>query len=398
MSVQRVAVLGATGSIGRSTLDVVARHPERFRVVALTAHRDVGALLAAAREHRPRYLAIADDRLGPALARSVRSAGLECEVLSGARAVAQVAAAADVDTVMAAIVGAAGLESSLAAARAGKKILLANKEALVMAGPIFMEAVARHGASLLPIDSEHNAVFQCLPAHAPGQLAANGVRRVLLTGSGGPFRARPRAELARVTPDEACRHPTWNMGRKISVDSATMMNKALEIIEAHWLFGVAADRIEVVVHPQSVIHSMVEYVDGSVIAQLGNPDMRTPIAQALAHPERIDAGVASLDLTRIGTLTFEAPDCQRFPALACAYRVLAEGGTAPAIFSAANEVAVDAFLAGRLPFLGITDVIDQVLQRATATPARALDDILEADHGARALAGDAVTTFGARAA
>jgi len=398
MSAQRIAVLGATGSIGRSTLDVVARHPDRFRVVALAAHRDVEALLAAAREHRPRYLAIADESAAPALIRAVRGAGLACEVLCGAAAVAQVAAAPEVDTVMAAIVGAAGLESSLAAARAGKKILLANKEALVMAGPIFMEAVSRHGASLLPIDSEHNAVFQCLPPHSPGRLAANGVRRVLLTGSGGPFRSRLRAELERVTPDEACRHPTWNMGRKISVDSATMMNKALEIIEAHWLFGVPAECIEVLVHPQSVIHSMVEYADGSVIAQLGNPDMRTPIAQALAHPERIEAGVASLDLARIGTLTFEAPDFERFPALACAYRVLASGGTAPAIFSAANEVAVDAFLAGRLSFLGITGVIDHTLQRVAAKPARTLDDILEADRASRAFAGDAVNDFGARAA
>jgi 1-deoxy-D-xylulose-5-phosphate reductoisomerase len=395
---QRVAVLGATGSIGRSTLDVIARHPDRFEVAALTANRQAGDLLDLAERHRPRYIATADACGAAELARAARERGLRCEVLAGPSALAQVAASGEVDTVMAAIVGAAGLESSLAAAAAGKKILLANKEALVMAGPLFMEAVAAGGASLLPIDSEHNAIFQCLPPHRPGRLDARGVRRILLTGSGGPFRTRARAELAGVTPDEACAHPTWNMGRKISVDSATMMNKALEIIEAHWLFGLPAERIEVVVHPQSVVHSMVEYADGSVLAQLGHPDMRTPIAQALAYPERIEAGVGALDLAALGTLSFERPDFARFPALALAYRVLAAGGTAPAIFSAANEVAVDAFLAGSLPFLEIARVIENALARMPSQPTATLEDVLDADRRARAFASAEVAASRAKAA
>jgi 1-deoxy-D-xylulose-5-phosphate reductoisomerase len=291
---------------------------------------------------------------------------------------------------MAAIVGAAGLAPTLAAALAGKKLLLANKEALVMAGPIFMGAVRAQGAELLPIDSEHNAIFQCLPPRAAQGLEACGVRRILLTGSGGPFRTRALAELAAVTPDEACAHPTWNMGRKISVDSATMMNKALEIIEAHWLFGAPPSRIEVVVHPQSVVHSMVEYADGSVIAQLGHPDMRTPIAQALAYPERIEAGVPALDLSRLGALTFEAPDFKRFRALALAYEVLAAGGTAPAIFNAANEVAVAAFLRGELAFVRITDVIEAGLAGVAISAAATVDDVLDADRRARAAAAVAV--------
>jgi 1-deoxy-D-xylulose-5-phosphate reductoisomerase len=395
---QRVAVFGATGSIGRSTLDVIARHPDQFEAVALTANRHGADLVELAARHRPRYIATADPSGGPSLTRAARERGVQCEVLAGPSALSQLASSTDVDTVMAAIVGAAGLESSLAAAAAGKKILLANKEALVMAGPLFMEAVAARGASLLPIDSEHNAVFQCLPPHRPGRLDTSGVRRILLTGSGGPFRTRPRNELATVTPEEACAHPTWSMGRKISVDSATMMNKALEIIEAHWLFGLPAERIEVVVHPQSVVHSMVEYADGSVLAQLGNPDMRTPIAQALAHPDRIDAGVASLDLAAVATLTFERPDFDRFPALGLAYRVLASGGTAPAIFNAANEVAVDAFLAKSLPFLEITRVIENVLARMPSLPARTLGDVMDADRRARSLAAAEVAAAGAKAA
>ncbi|MCU0803635.1 MAG: 1-deoxy-D-xylulose-5-phosphate reductoisomerase [Burkholderiales bacterium] len=395
---QRVAILGATGSIGRSTLDVIARHPERFEVAALTANRQAADLVELAARHRPRYIAAADAVGAAELVRAVRERGLRCEVLAGPSALAAVAASDDVDTVMAAIVGAAGLASSLAAAAAGKKILLANKEALVMAGPLFMQAVAEGGASLLPIDSEHNAIFQCLPPHRPGRLDAGGVRRILLTGSGGPFRTRPRSELASVTPDEACAHPTWNMGRKISVDSATMMNKALEIIEAHWLFGVPSERIEVVVHPQSVVHSMVEYADGSVLAQLGHPDMRTPIAQALAYPERIEAGVGGLDLAAVGTLSFERPDFARFPALPLAYRVLAAGGTAPATFSAANEVAVAAFLAGTLPFLEITRVIETALARMPSQAANSLEDVLEADRNARTVASAEVNSLRARAA
>jgi len=389
---QKIVILGATGSIGRSTLDVIARHPDRFEAYAVTAHRQTDELLAIVARHSPRYAVMSDATHAKALAARIAAEGLSTRVLEGGAGLNEVASLPEVDAVMAAIVGAAGLEPTLAAARAGKKILLANKEALVMAGPIFMHAVHESGAPLLPIDSEHNAIFQCMPRehwpHTRG--ATQGIRRVLLTGSGGPFRTRPRAELTRVTPDEACAHPTWNMGRKISVDSATMMNKALEIIEAHWLFELPPSRIEVVVHPQSVVHSMVEYADGSVLAQMGNPDMRTPIANALAHPERIDAGVAVLDLPAIGTLTFERPDFGRFPALRLAYEVLAAGGTASAIFNAANETAVDAFLHRGLPFLAITDVIETVLDRIAAREVRELGDVLEADRTARALAAELI--------
>ncbi len=383
MTVQHITILGATGSIGRSTLDVVARHPERFRIHALTAHRNTDALLEACIRHRPALAVVADADEAGAFAARIRTAGLRTQVLAGEAGLIEAAQGPEVDCVMAAIVGAAGLKPTLAAAIAGKKVLLANKEALVMAGPIFMAAVQRHGATLLPIDSEHNAIFQCLPALAPGRLGACGVRRILLTGSGGPFRTRPLAELDRVTPDEACAHPVWSMGRKISVDSATMMNKALEVVEAHWLFGAPPAQIEVVIHPQSVVHSMVEYADGSVIAQLGHPDMRTPIAQALAYPDRIDAGVGFLDLAKIGALNFERPDFQRFRALALAYDVLAASGTAPAVFNAANEVAVEAFLAGGLPFTRITAVIEETLARLPARDARSLEDVIDADRCAR---------------
>ena len=389
-SIQNVAVLGATGSIGRSTLDVIARHPDRFRAYALTAHTQSGELFELAVRHRPRFAVVADDAQARDLRGRLAAAGCPVDVLAGADALVAVASDPDVHAVMAAIVGAAGLAPTLAAARAGKKVLLANKEALVMAAPIFMGAVQTAGAPLLPIDSEHNAIFQCLPPGGTGSLTARGIRKIVLTGSGGPFRSRPLAELAAVTPDQACAHPTWAMGRKISVDSATMMNKALEIIEAAWLFGATADEIEVLVHPQSVVHSMVTYADGSVIAQLGNPDMRTPIAQALAHPDRIEAGVAALDLARIGGLTFEAPDFVRFRALALAYDVLAVGGTAPAVFNAANEVAVSAFLARELPFNRITEVIETVLGRVPAGRIAALDDVLEADRAARTAAGAAL--------
>jgi 1-deoxy-D-xylulose-5-phosphate reductoisomerase len=387
---QNVAILGATGSIGRSTLDVIARHPDRFCAFALTAHTQADELFELAIRHRPRFAVLAEGAQARDLRTRLAAAGSPVEVLAGPEALVSIAAHPDVDAVMAAIVGAAGLAPTLAAARAAKKILLANKEALVMAAPVFMAAVRQGGATLLPIDSEHNAIFQCLPQGRYENLAAGGVRKIVLTGSGGPFRSRPLAELAAVTPDEACAHPTWSMGRKISVDSATMMNKALEIIEAAWLFGASPDAIEVLVHPQSVIHSMVAYADGSVIAQLGNPDMRTPIAQALAHPDRIDAGVAALDLARIGGLTFEAPDFVRFRALALAYDVLGAGGTAPAVFNAANEIAVTAFLARDLAFNRITDVIEAALARVAAAPVRALDDVLEADRAARAAAREAL--------
>jgi 1-deoxy-D-xylulose-5-phosphate reductoisomerase len=385
-----VAVLGATGSIGRNTLDVIGRHPDRFRAFALTANTQSEELFELCTLHRPRVAVLADPQGAEALRRRLAGADVATEVLAGEAGLVSAAARPEVDVVMAAIVGAAGLAPTLAAARAGKKLLLANKEALVMAGPIFMGAVRAQGAELLPIDSEHNAIFQCLPPRAAHGLEACGVRRILLTGSGGPFRTRPLADLATVTPDEACAHPTWSMGRKISVDSATMMNKALEIIEAHWLFGAPPSRIEVVVHPQSVVHSMVEYADGSVIAQLGHPDMRTPIAQALAYPERIEAGVPALDLSRLGALTFEAPDFKRFRALALAYDVLAAGGTAPAIFNAANEVAVAAFLRGELAFVRITDVIEAGLAGVAISAAATVDDVLDADRRARAAAAAAV--------
>ena len=389
-----VAILGATGSIGRSTLDVIARHPDRFRAFALTANSRIDELCELCVVHRPRLAVVADEGQARALRTRLRASGVGAEVLAGPDGLVTVARHPEVDIVMAAIVGAAGLAPTLAAAYASKKILLANKEALVMAAPIFMAAVREARATLLPIDSEHNAIFQCLPqrptAHPSTGLAANGVRKIVLTGSGGPFRTRPLAGLAAVTPEEACAHPTWRMGRKISVDSATMMNKALEIIEASWLFDAPPAAIEVLVHPQSVVHSMVEYADGSVIAQLGNPDMRTPIAQALAHPDRIDAGVAALDLAHLGTLTFEAPDFGRFKALALAYGVLAAGGTAPALFNAANEVAVNAFLARDLAFSRITEVIDATLERIAVRPVRSLADVLEADRAARAAARETI--------
>jgi 1-deoxy-D-xylulose-5-phosphate reductoisomerase len=393
-----VAILGATGSIGRSTLDVIARHPARFRAFALTANSQGDELFDLCLVHRPRVAVLAEEGSAATLRARLAAAGIPTEVLAGGAGLVAVVERPEVDAVMAAIVGAAGLAPTLAAARAGKKVLLANKEALVMAGPIFMGAVRGRGAQLLPIDSEHNAIFQCLPPRAAEGLEACGVRRILLTGSGGPFRTRALADLAHVTPAEACAHPTWNMGRKISVDSATMMNKALEIIEAHWLFAAPPSRIEVVVHPQSVVHSMVEYADGSVIAQLGHPDMRTPIAQALAHPDRIEAGVASLDLARLGALTFEAPDFRRFRALALAYEVLAAGGTAPAIFNAANEIAVAAFLRGELPFVRITDVIESALSRVAAAAGHTIDDVLDADRRARAAAAASVAQPLARSA
>jgi len=378
-----LTLLGATGSVGSSTLDVVARHPDRYRVVALTAHRSADALLALAIRHRPRYAVLS----GLAEDRALRQRfNLEAgvELLFGANALEQVASDPACDAVMAAIVGAAGLGATIAAARAGKQVLLANKEALVMAGPLFMRAVAEAGARLLPIDSEHNAVFQCLPSGTnPG---TGSVRRIVLTASGGPFRAAPLEGLSEVTPEQACAHPNWVMGRKISVDSATMMNKGLEVIEAHWLFGAAPSTIDVLIHPQSIVHSLVEYVDGSMIAQLSNPDMRVPIAHALAHPERIESGAAALDLAAVGRLSFERPDAQRFPCLGLAYAALGAGGTAPAILNAANEAAVEAFLAGQLRYTAIHDVIRHTLERVPAGRADTLGAVLESDARARAAA------------
>jgi 1-deoxy-D-xylulose-5-phosphate reductoisomerase len=380
---QRITVLGATGSIGMSTLDVVARHPQRYECFALTAFSRVDALGELCIRHRPQYAVVANGDDAGRLQLRLREAGLATAVLAGEAALEQVAGAPEVDAVMAAIVGAAGLQPTLAAVRAGKRVLLANKEALVMAGEFFMAEVRRWRATVLPIDSEHNAVFQSLPQGFAGEFEARGVRRLLLTASGGPFRAVPLERLASVTPDEACAHPNWSMGRKISVDSATMMNKGLEVIEAHWLFGAAPERIDVVIHPQSVIHSLVEYVDGSVLAQLGNPDMRTPIAHALAYPDRIDSGVASLDLFQVAQLTFERPDLARFPCLQLAYRALAAGGNAPAVLNAANEVAVAAFLDGRLAFQRIAGVIAEALDAVPSASVPDLPAVLAADAAGR---------------
>ena len=386
MKVRRISVLGATGSIGDSALDVIARHPDRMMVTALTAHRQWQKLAELCRRHRPEIAAVSDPVAAHALERALAGQGLPTRVLAGEAGLIEAATLAQADTVVAAIVGAAGLRSTMAAALAGKRILLANKEALVIGGAVFMAAVEKGGATLLPIDSEHNAIFQCLPTSYTRNPAAAGVRRIILTASGGPFRTRPLAELPRVTVDETCAHPNWVMGRKISVDSATMMNKGLEMIEAHWLFGVPREQIEVVVHPQSVVHSLVEYVDGSVLAQLGHPDMRTPIAQALAFPDRVDAGVPALELVRRGSLTFEAPDHERFPSLGLAYAALGAGGTAPAVLNAANEIAVAAFLAGRIRYIDIVPASAEALERLPARPVSTLDDALAADAEARSVA------------
>lgn len=394
----KLTILGATGSIGVSTLDVVARHPERFEVVALTGHRQVEVLAAQCRQFRPAYAVVGGAEDALRLARMLRDAGLATEVLHGAEALVQVASLPKVDAVMAAIVGAAGLSPTLAAARAGKRVLLANKEALVMAGAVFMSEVRRAGALLLPIDSEHNAVFQSMPHNYAGDMARGAVRRILLTASGGPFRNTPLAALTEVTPEQAVAHPNWVMGRKISVDSATMMNKGLEVIEAHWLFNAPADSIEVVIHPQSVIHSLVDYADGSVLAQLGNPDMRTPIAHALAWPERIDSGVAPLDLFAVAQLNFERPDLARFPCLDLAYRALRAEGNAAAVLNAANEVAVTAFLDRRLSFLGIPDLIAATLDAVPQAAVPDLAAVLEADRQGRTTATEILARRGSRSA
>jgi 1-deoxy-D-xylulose-5-phosphate reductoisomerase len=392
-ALRHLTILGATGTIGVNTLDVVARHPGRFKVVALTANCQTEKLYRQCLQFEPEYAVMLDADCAGELRHRLRQAGLGTEVLSGVEALEQVAALPQVDSVMAAIVGAAGLRPALAAAQSGKRVLLANKETLVMSGGLFMDAVRRHGAELLPIDSEHNAIFQSLPRNFSTDLSENGVRRILLTASGGPFRTIPLSELENVTPQQACAHPNWVMGKKISVDSATMMNKGLEVIEAHWLFNVAPEQIEVVIHPQSVIHSMVDYADGSVLAQLGNPDMRTPIAYALAYPERIDAGVAPLDLFKIGHLDFEKPDFQRFPCLGLAYQALRRSGTAPAVLNAANEIAVAAFLDEKIPFKAIPAIIEKVLADVPIRAAESLPDVLAADETARRAAQQMVETL-----
>lgn len=379
---KRVAVLGATGSIGASALDVIARHPDRFRAGVLSAHRSVNALVELCARFRPELAIIADPALEGALARRLKAAGLPTEAAAGADALTEAAAGPLCDTVLAAIVGAAGLASTLAAARAGKRLLLANKESAVMAGPLLLEALRAGGGALVPVDSEHNAIFQCLPGGRP-ELARAGVRRLILTASGGPFRGRTRADLAAVTPDQACAHPNWRMGRKISVDSATLMNKGLEVIEAHVLFGAAPEAIDVVVHPQSLLHSLVEYADGSVLAELGNPDMRTALAHALAWPERVEAGVAPLDLAARAQLGFERPDTDTFRCLPLAWQALRAGGDAPALLNAANEVAVEAFLAGTLPFLAIADVIEATLAELPPSPVVDAETLVHRDLTAR---------------
>ena len=375
----RVAVLGATGSIGASALDVIARHPGRLQAHALAAGSNVESLIALCRTHHPDHAAIADPAGYAALRDGLRAAGLATEAHAGQEAIDALAADPGSDTVVAAIVGAAGLPSTLAAARAGKRLLLANKESLVLAGELLMAAARAGGATIVPIDSEHNAVFQCLPDGRAGP----GVTRIVLTASGGPFRGRSRAQLAEATPAQAVAHPKWSMGPKISVDSATLMNKGLEVIEAHHLFGLPADRIDVLVHPQSLVHSLVEFVDGSTLAQLGLPDMRTALAVGFAWPGRFASGVGGLDLLRHGRLEFESPDLDAFPCLGLAYAALRAGGAAPAVLNAANEIAVSAFLQGRIAFLDIPAVVERVLAGAQAGAADSLDALLAADADAR---------------
>lgn len=378
-SVKNIALLGATGSIGLSTLDVIARHPEKYRAAALSANSKVDELLNLCAKFKPDIAVITEPTGYPALRDGLKALGLATRAMCGTQALNEIAAAPEFDTVLAAIVGAAGMPSTLAAAKAGKRLLLANKESVVVAGEILMRTARENGATILPIDSEHNAIYQCLPAD--GQHRA--VRRLLLTASGGPFRGRTRESLASITPEQACAHPNWVMGRKISVDSATLMNKGLEVIEAHHLFNIGVEKIEVVVHPQSIIHSLVDYIDGSVLAQLGNPDMRTAIAYGLAWPERVDSGVAPLDLIALSRFDFEKADTDVFPCLALAFHALTLGGTAPTVLNAANEIAVEAFLNEKLSFLDIANVIEATLSAFSAEPVRNLDVLMAVDNQAR---------------
>ncbi|WP_019898407.1 1-deoxy-D-xylulose-5-phosphate reductoisomerase [Methylotenera mobilis] len=381
--IQQVTILGATGTIGTQTLDVISQHRERFKVFALTASTNVNGLFELCLIHKPRYAVMLSSEAASALSSQLKQAGLATEVLQGEDALSDVASHQDVDVVMAAIVGAAGLHPAMAAARAGKRILLANKETLVLAGNLFMQAVIDGGATLLPIDSEHNAIFQVMPHQRTRILADMGVKRILLTASGGPFRNASIEQLHNVTRAQALNHPNWVMGPKITIDSATMMNKGLEVIEAHWLFNASSAQIEVVVHPQSVIHSMVEYNDGSVLAQLGNPDMRTPIAYGLGYPQRLTSGVSSLDLLKIGRLDFCAPDRKMFPCLRLAYEALDAGGTAPAILNAANEVAVEAFLADQIGFMDIPALIESVLTASSIEAVTSIPQLVDVDTRAR---------------
>lgn len=385
---QAVTLLGSTGSIGVSTLDVLSQHPDKYRVYALTANRSVELMFKQCQCFNPDIAVMLNEDAATQLAEKLKSVGSTTEVLSGLDALSMVAESKHTDYVVAAIVGAAGLMPTLAAARAGKHIMLANKEALVMSGGLFMREVEANGATLLPVDSEHNAIWQCLPVGAKQQYHydGKGVRKIILTASGGPFRDYTLAELEHVTPEQAVAHPNWSMGKKISVDSATMMNKGLEVIEAHWLFGLPNSQIDVVLHRQSIIHSMVDYVDGSVLAQMGNPDMRTPIANALAWPNRIDSGVEPLDLVAIGRLDFSVADHQHFPCLALAYQALNAGGTSTAILNAANEIAVEAFLQRQITFTQIPLIIEQVLSNISASEGDTLEQVLTDDKLARDLA------------
>jgi len=393
MTVQRICILGSTGSVGVSTLDVLARHPERFEVVALTAHSRVDDLFAQCLQWRPRFAAVPDASQARELQQRLRAAGRNTEVLAGARALCELAAHPDVDSVMAAIVGAAGLGPCLAAARAGKRLLLANKEALVVGGALFMQAVHEGGATLLPIDSEHSAIFQCLPEDRSRWPAH--IHHILLTASGGPFRTRDPATLANVTPDEACAHPNWVMGRKISVDSATMMNKALEVIEARWLFELEPEQVRVVIHPQSIVHSMVVCHDNSVLAQLGTPDMRVPIAFGLSFPERIESGASQLDFSTLGSLSFEAPDFSRYPGLLLAWDTLRGAAGSTAVLNAANEEAVAAFLAGTIRFDQIHAVNAETLAALSIAPGEAasIDALIALDQRTRRQALQLVAGF-----
>ncbi|MCW8925656.1 MAG: 1-deoxy-D-xylulose-5-phosphate reductoisomerase [Xanthomonadales bacterium] len=383
---QGITVLGSTGSIGESTLDVLQRHPDRFHVVALSGHDNITRLAQQCAQHTARYTAISDTTKVGKLQAALDELDCKTEIIDGENALSTVATMAETDVVMAAIVGAAGLEPTLQAVLHGKRLLLANKESMVIAGELFRRAAADSETTIIPVDSEHNALFQVLPEKFDDGLESVGVEKLILTASGGPFLHRARESLAGVTPDEACRHPNWSMGRKISVDSATLMNKGLEVIEARWLFNARPEQIEVVIHPQSIVHSMVEYRDGSVLAQMGVPDMRTPIAQALAWPERIEAGVERLHLCEMGALEFFAPDLDSFPGLALAFQALQAGGNAPVNLNAANEVAVDAFLDGRIGFLQIPSVVAATMDSCAAGKISSLDEVLEFDRRARATA------------
>ena len=378
-----ICILGATGSIGVNTLDVANRYPEKYKIIALSANSQVDRLVEQCELYNPEYAVMASVSAAEELSIKLKAKNSSVQVLAGIEGLETIASLPQVDYVMAAIVGAAGLKPTLAAARAGKRILLANKEALVMSGQIFMDEVKKNNAELLPIDSEHNAIFQCMPKNYENGLKESGITKILLTGSGGPFRTKVLSELQNVTPDEACAHPNWSMGRKISVDSATMMNKGLELIEACWLFNTTPDDIQIIVHPQSVVHSMVQYSDGSVLAQLGQPDMRTPIAHALAWPERIESGVENLDFFSTAKFEFEAPDYERFPCLRLAEESIRKGGTAPAILNAANEVAVASFLDNELKFTDIAYIVEQTLNNLSSRPALSLTEILEDDLAAR---------------